>query len=279
MVKNRAIMVLGMHHSGTSVIARSLAVFNVYLGDDLMPSQPDHPSGFWEDNRITATNDRFLAAVGFSWRKPGLDCARMKEYSAYQQTVRLIAHDVRTRFSHVPLWGFKDPRTCRLIPLWKDVFRLLRTQCGYIIVVRHPHSVAESLRAKYGMRLDLGYKLWLEHMMAAVHETRRNRRVFVSYDRMLDNPRHELRREAKALGLHSSQLKSNSAKAFIESFLDLHLRHRRYERGEYFPSTVRLGCHMQAFSLLDAMAADAISQTAFRRRWNNLFRCGRPHER
>lgn len=272
MGNKRVIVVLGMHHSGTSVIARSLAVFNVYLGDDLMLGQPDHPAGFWEDNRITATNDRVLAAQGFSWRKPGFDCARMTALSSYRQTVTLIANDVRARFSHVPLWGFKDPRTCRLIPMWKDVFRLLRVQAGYIIVVRHPRSVAESLRSKYGMSIHMGYKLWLEHMVAAVHETRRNRRVFVSYDRMLDNPRHELRREAKALGLDSCQLKSNSAKAFIESFLDLHLRHRRYERGEYSPSTVRLGRHMQAFSLLDAMAADALTQTDFRRAWTHLFK-------
>ena len=272
MENKRVIVVLGMHHSGTSVIARSLAVFNVYLGDDLMPSQPDHPAGFWEDNRITATNDRVLAAQGFSWRKPGFDCARMTALSSYRQTVTLIANDVRARFSHVPLWGFKDPRTCRLIPIWKDVFRLLRVGAGYIFVVRHPRSVAESLRSKYGMSMRMGYKLWLEHMVAAVRETRQNRRVFVSYDRMLDNPRHELRREAQALGLDSSQLESNSAKAFIEFFLDLHLRHRRYQRDDFSPSINRPSIYMQAFSLLDAMAADAMSQLAFRRAWNNLLK-------
>ncbi|EQD65991.1 hypothetical protein B1A_08308, partial [mine drainage metagenome] len=178
-----------------------MAVLNVYLGDDLMPGQPDHPAGYWEDNRITATNDRILASQGFSWRKPGFDCTRMKLDSSYRPTVEAIAEDLRPRFSQAPLWGFKDPRTCRLVPLWKDVFKKLGVRAAYVIVVRHPRSVAESLRAKYGMSLRLGYMLWLEHITAALHATRRDQRVFVSYDRMLDDPRRELRREAAGLAL------------------------------------------------------------------------------
>ncbi len=270
--EKRVVVVLGMHHSGTSVIARSLMVFNVYLGDDLMPSQPDHPTGFWEDNQITATNDRILVAHGFSWRKPGFDCARLKKHSTYQQTIRHIAQHVHRRFAHAPLWGFKDPRTCRLIPLWKDVFRLLKVQASYIIVVRHPRSVAESLRAKYRMSLRLGYQLWLEHMAAAVTETRQHRRVFVSYDRMLNDPKRELRREAEALQLDTSQLKTEPARSFIQSFLDTQLRHRLYGYDDVLPSATDTGVHMRAYALLDAMAADEISATAFHRAWKKL--CG-----
>lgn len=270
----RVIVVLGMHHGGTSVIARSLLVFNVYLGDDLLPFQPDHPTGFWEDNRITAGNDHILRALGYSWWKLGFDCARMQANSTYQRAVKLIAHDVRLRFGHVPLWGFKDPRTCRLIPLWKGVFRLLDVRASYIIVVRHPRSVAESLKLQYGMSLHLGYKLWLEHMVAAVRETRRNNRVFVSYDRMLDNPSHELRRQAVALRLDLSQIRSAASESFVRSFLDLKLRHSRYQRSDVFPSLVGKQMYLRAFALLDAMATDAMSQTAFNRAWRSLFKSG-----
>ncbi len=271
MADNRVIVVLGMHHSGTSVIARSLAVFNVYLGDDLMPSQPDHPTGFWEDNQITATNDRILAARNFSWRKLGFDCALMKKHPAYRQTVKQIAHDVRSRFSHAPLWGFKDPRTCRLLPFWKDVFISTGIKPSYIIVVRHPRSVAESLRSKYGMSMHLGYALWLEHMTAAIHDTRRDNRVFISYDRMMDDPKRELRRQAVALDLDLSKLRSKSARTFIQSFLDPKLRHRRYDQHPLPPETRGHNIYQAAFSLLDAATADAMSQSAFRRAWKALL--------
>ena len=270
MDEKRVLVVLGMHHSGTSVIARSLAVFNVYLGDDLMPGQPDHPSGYWEDNRITATNDRILIAEGFSWRTPGFNCTKMKQNPHYRQTVRGIAEDLRRRFGAAPIWGFKDPRTCRMMPLWQDVFRKLGVKASYIVVVRHPRSVAESLRAKYGMTLRLGYTLWLEHLALAVQETQSQQRVFVSYDRMLDDPRRELRREAAGLNLDVSYLQTVATRMFVRSFLDQNLRHRHYVPGAA-PQIVRgeKFCH-QAYGLLDAMAADEISKAEFQKAWQAL---------
>ncbi|MGC8559744.1 MAG: sulfotransferase family protein [Phycisphaerae bacterium] len=272
MMTKRAVVVLGMHHSGTSVVARSLAVFGVYLGDDLMASQPDHPRGFWEDNRITATNDRILTALGFSWRKPGFDCNRMKKYPGYRQTVRQVAEDVRTRFGHVPLWGFKDPRTCRLVPFWKSVFQRIGADASYIISVRHPRSVAESLHAKYGLSLRKGYTLWLEHMAAAVSATQYDNRVFVSYDRMLDDPGRELRREAVALNLDLSKINATPGRIFIESFLDQNLRHTRYDRESTSLKMPAQSVYGAAFTLLDAVAADAIPQEVFSTAWKTLLR-------
>ncbi|MGC9259261.1 MAG: sulfotransferase family protein [Phycisphaerae bacterium] len=267
MAEKRVIVVLGMHHSGTSVIARSLAVFNIYLGDDLMPGQVDHPSGFWEDNRITAANDRILIAEGFSWRTPGFNCAKMKQNPRYPQTVRGIAEDLRRRFGSAPIWGFKDPRTCRMVPLWKDIFTKVGVQASYIVVVRNPRSVAESLRAKYGMTLRLGYTLWLEHLAMAVRETRRAQRVFVSYDRMLDDPRRELRREAAALNLDESTLQTAAARVFVCSFLDRKLRHRYHDPGKV-PRPARWeSVYHHAYGLLGAVAADEISDTEFQKAW------------
>lgn len=275
MMTNRAVVVLGMHHSGTSVVARSLAVFDVYLGDDLMPGQPDHPRGFWEDNRITAANDRLLATHGFSWRTPGFDCNRIKHYRGYRQTVRQVAEDVRARFGHVPQWGFKDPRTCRLVPFWKNVFRMIGVDPSYIIVVRHPRSVAESLRAKYGLSLRTGYTLWLEHMAAAIGDTQHDNRVFVSYDRMLDDPRRELRREAVALDLDSSKINSTPGRIFIQSFLDEKLRHTQYDRDSIARKMPNHDLYGAAYTLLDAVAADAIPLEVFSIAWKVLLKQGR----
>lgn len=274
MMKKRAFVVLGMHHSGTSVVARSLAVFGVYLGDDLMASQPDHPKGFWEDNRITATNDRILTAHGFSWRKPGFDFNKVKKHPTYRQTVRQAADDVRSRFGHAPLWGFKDPRACRLVPFWKGVFQLIGADASYIISVRHPRSVAESLRAKYGLSLSAGYALWLEHMEAAIRDTQCDNRVFISYDRMLDNPKRELRREAVALNLDLSKINATPGRTFIKSFLDQKLRHRRYEGYQSADGQPAQDLYGAAFTLLDAVAADAIPQEVFSIAWKTLLEMG-----
>ncbi len=48
----RVIVLLGMHRSGTSPITRGLKALGVELGEDLLPSAPENPTGFWEDAAV-----------------------------------------------------------------------------------------------------------------------------------------------------------------------------------------------------------------------------------
>lgn len=124
------------------------------------------------------------------------------------------------------------------------------------------------------MPLRLGYSLWWEHMAAAVRETQNGNRLFISYDRMLDNPKRELRREASALELDLSRLYSISGRIFMKSFLDRQLRHQRHKPGDMPPSdNGKILCE-RAFVLLDAAAADSLSGQAFRKAWSMLLKAG-----
>ena len=50
----RLVLVLGMHRSGTSALARGLRVLGIALGDDLLPAHPCNPKGFFEDAGLYA---------------------------------------------------------------------------------------------------------------------------------------------------------------------------------------------------------------------------------
>ena len=64
MATERLIVVLGMHRSGTSTIARALQTMGVSLGDKLMPAADgDNPKGFFEDTDIYALNVEMLHAL------------------------------------------------------------------------------------------------------------------------------------------------------------------------------------------------------------------------
>ena len=68
--KRRVVVVLGMHRSGTSAVARALQVVGVSLGSRLMPAMPgNNPKGFWEDVDFHAFNERLLVALGADWRR------------------------------------------------------------------------------------------------------------------------------------------------------------------------------------------------------------------
>ena len=46
------LIVAGFHQSGTSAIARSLHLGGLFLGDDLLGSEPSNPYGHFEDNEV-----------------------------------------------------------------------------------------------------------------------------------------------------------------------------------------------------------------------------------
>ena len=67
---SRALLVLGMHRSGTSVAAGALRLAGVDLGTDLMAPAPDNPKGFWEHSGVVAIHEQLLAALGRAWNDP-----------------------------------------------------------------------------------------------------------------------------------------------------------------------------------------------------------------
>ena len=64
---SRALLILGMHRSGTSAVTGALALRGVYLGQDLMPPGPDNPRGFWEHAGVVAIHERLLEALDRRW--------------------------------------------------------------------------------------------------------------------------------------------------------------------------------------------------------------------
>ena len=65
--KRQAIIVLGMHRSGTSALAGALGMLDMGLPARLMPAAPDNPKGFFESDQIAAIHDRFFEAAGTNW--------------------------------------------------------------------------------------------------------------------------------------------------------------------------------------------------------------------
>ena len=65
-----ALLVLGMHRSGTSALTRVLNLLGVALGDDLMPPGPDNPLGFWEHQGIVSVHEALFAELDRRWDDP-----------------------------------------------------------------------------------------------------------------------------------------------------------------------------------------------------------------
>lgn len=223
MSAGRVIAVLGMHRSGTSVSARALKVLGVDLGDDLLPPVVgDNEKGYWEDRDINALNIAMMDHLNMSWDSLKiLDAEHLK--SLREAGFHRRANDlILERTKHSTAYAFKDPRTIRLIDFWDEVCLTAGLNVSYVIAVRNPRSVVESLEQGRGVPREIGYSLWLLHTLECLVKTVKRTAVWVDYDAMLCRPADNLSKMSERLGLsiHPQELLN-----FEEDFLERGLRH------------------------------------------------------
>jgi len=219
----KLIMVLGMHRCGTSALTRGLQALGVSLGDNLMPPHPDvNARGYWEDLDVYALNIDVLKHIGRRWfdlspvGEPQLCSLRHNGF--VDKAVELL----RSKLADREIFGFKDPRTSRLMPFWREVVRDLGCEAACVIALRHPLSAAESLSRRDQFSPVHSHLLWLAHMLESVAGSAGLPRLVVDYDRLLERPFEQLERIAARLGL---QTDSAAAADFERDFLSTELRH------------------------------------------------------
>ncbi|MGA2232005.1 MAG: sulfotransferase [Tepidisphaeraceae bacterium] len=225
-----AICVLGMHRSGTSALSRLLNQLGVDLGRNLLPADFDNPRGFFELRAIVDCHTDLLDAIGSSYFDDFLPLPPGWETRAEVQPYRgQLLEIVRAEFADKPLWGFKDPRTCRLLPLWHDVLQQSGAQSRFVIMVRNPQEIFSSLSQRNGTPCNQSLLSTLVHMLQTERDTRGRRRVVVSYDELISDWRGLAAKIGNALGIqwpHPPEAPDASSGKGDEA-IDPALRHHR----------------------------------------------------
>jgi len=213
------VFIIGMHRSGTSALGGALEPLGLTVGKTVMPPRPDNPKGFYENLSMTELHDKFLASISSNWQDPkpigaekfqGTGARRFRE-----KLLRLLIAEFGERR---PL--IKDPRLCRLMPLWIPLIREHFPKAFFILPVRHPVEVAYSLLQRGPFTLDQGLKLWVVHVLEGERTTRGFFRLFTTYDQLLQSPVETVLRLAKSLGLSTA-----GVTAAVSAQIDSQLRH------------------------------------------------------
>jgi hypothetical protein len=267
MAGDRILLVLGMHRSGTSALTRVLNLRGAALPGELLPANQANVAGYWEPARVVAWHDELLAASGSAWDDPTEFPAAAFETSAAETFADRVADLLRGELAAAPLVVMKDPRACRLVPLWRRAIARAGRDPLMILVVRHPLEVAASLRRRDDLPIAHGLLLWLEHVLAAEAFTRGDRRTIVTYDRLLDDWRGTVARIEHDVDLVPSA--GIDVDAEIDTFLSADLRHERVERAaiddEAMSDWVRRVYHWHERASTDALAADPAELDEVRR--------------
>ena len=223
-----ALIVLGMHRSGTSALTGMLYHLGVALGENLMPATLDNPRGYWEHDDIVKVHERLMAALGWAWD----DIRPLPPGFEHTQPARVAAGELMTilgrDFAGSRLWGVKDPRLCRLMPLWATLLAAAEVMPRYLLALRHPLDVAASIAARDGIAPARGLVLWLGHLLDAERMTRGGPRAIVDYEELVGARgwRSIAKEIAETLGLAWPRAGAD-AEAAIDAFLAPELRRRR----------------------------------------------------
>jgi hypothetical protein len=181
-------MVLGMHRSGTSALTRALNLLGTALPRNVMAANHGNVKGYWEPVPIVLMNDALLAEAGSwwaDWRHVELATLPPERIAHYKAE---IARIVAEEYADERLFVVKDPRICRLMPIWHPALDDIAVETCFAIPVRHPVEVARSLEGLHDLSLPLGCLTWLRHVLDAERATRGHPRVFVHYHELLSEP-------------------------------------------------------------------------------------------
>jgi hypothetical protein len=132
-------------------------------------------------------HDVLLQALGSRWDDYLPLPSGWADYDVTREIRSSLIAILKRDFGGAQFFGVKDPRLCRLMPLWFPIFETLPAEPNLVLTVRHPWEVAQSLARRNGLKPSKSFLLWLDHTLQAESATRGYERVFVAFDEVLDN--------------------------------------------------------------------------------------------
>ncbi len=239
------VIILGMHRSGTSLVAHMLEEIGLFLG---WRKDINHEAWFF-----LRLNDWLLRQCGGAWDQPApihhllanpLGRRMVTDYLRFMlgapRTATYLGLQQYLRYRSIPAigrpWGWKDPRNTFTLPLWLELF----PEARMIHVYRHGIDVAASLKQRQSeslalsqrrfrrrqwlyafipprqdgfaeswrcAELDEGLRLWCEYIREArAHVAEQGDRIMeIRYETLLENPHHELSKLAAFCSLPVSK--------------------------------------------------------------------------
>jgi len=223
----QVLVIIGMHRSGTSATTGALRCLGIQLGEKLYSGHSDiNPKGYFEHSDFADTNEEILLSLEAAWDDVLLKEADWWKKEELRPFAAKIRQYIRRDFSRSPLWAVKDPRVCRLLPMWLDIFAAEGISPHFLFVVRSPDAVHRSLERRDGFSREKSFLLWTLHYLEAERGSRSYPRAFTLFEQFLDNPKDELLRIEQQLGLHFP-LAVDAATDCLSQFLSKDLRHHK----------------------------------------------------
>jgi len=167
----KTFVVLGMHRSDTSRVAKGLS-HEVYVPNDLRPPDQSNPKGYYESRTFNILNREILQAAGGTWdNPPSEDAIRALETD---QRINALIHEAVVKESAIAKkagqedWGWKDPATTLTARLY--VPHLVNPH--FVACFREPLKAAASFAKMNNKTVEVSLELAKEYnkrLLAFLH--------------------------------------------------------------------------------------------------------------
>lgn len=224
-VRRTCMVVLGMHRSGTSAVTRVANLLGWDLPRDVMGASEGNHFGHWEPNAVVTLNDMLLESAGSNWRDWQAISETWLSSDFKGHYVEKAAQVLVSQYADSPLFVLKDPRICRIAPLWFEAIEAVGAKPVVAMPVRNPIEVAESLASRDGIERGYALLVWLRNVLEAEKATRGMPRCIFKYGELLADWTSFARKFAYQTGIAWPRQTIQSA-AEIDRFLDKSGRHQ-----------------------------------------------------
>jgi hypothetical protein len=218
-------VVLGMHRSGTSLCAHILSAMGIDMADEI-GAAASNAKGHWERLEIVEAHDRILRLFNRDYFGPlhdlPLPAAWWADPRVFQIKREIVAFLARRMGDSY--FGFKDPRTVRLMPLWHQIFNDLKLAPKIVLCLRNPAQVARSLKERDNLDPRIGEYRWLNYVVDVFRYCGGFEVCTVDYERWFRDPCANFEKLKQLLDVEWQQSRSD-LDLVLSSIVDPALRH------------------------------------------------------
>ncbi len=219
-----SIVILGMHRSGTSALARLCGIAGGKLPTRMVGADHGNELGHWEPAGINKLNDSTLQKLGrawYDWRPLDWDVSGSGAREGYlEQFYTELAFD----FEDIHFAVIKEPRLCVFADAVLPALAARGVTSKIILPVRNPIEVCHSLKKRDQLSFESAALLWLRYTLLAEQASRSHDRSFVLYDDLLLNWLPEMNRISVQANINWP-VQLDSIDDDVTSFLDAGRRH------------------------------------------------------
>ena len=187
--KKEIVLILGMHRSGTSLIARYISELGYSIGVSVMHPSYDNPQGFYENDAIVELNNILLHKCRSKWDLPVLLTSQLEKQLTRDYFKEHFEKILDNEFPGDAKILIKDPRICLLLPLYQGYFeKNLKYNLKIIWILRHPEGVIQSLAKRNRFNRSKSQYLYNRYNLEVYQALTSHTHLSVTYEDILQEP-------------------------------------------------------------------------------------------